>query len=136
MRLPERNLYVATLGAVMVLSLAAALLAFFGVSDIAFGFLALVGLLLPVVSHLRMRRSLAAIKKVAITPHAAAPDLANDRLLRIEESIRTLEHKLADIQATQSQQGAVSEISKQAQAVRREARLARLLNEETLKGLK
>ena len=136
MRLPEKNLYVAALGAVMVLSLVAALLAFFGVSDIALGFLALVVLLIPVVAHLRMRRSLSAIKKVVANPHSAAPDLANDRLLRIEESIRTLDHKLADIQATQSQQGAVSEISKQAQAVRREARLARLLNEETLKGLK
>ena len=63
MRLPEKNLYVAALGAVMVLSLVAALLAFFGVSDIALGFLALVALLIPVVAHLRMRRSLSAIKR-------------------------------------------------------------------------
>ena len=50
MRLPEKNLYIAALGAVMVLSLVAALLAFFGVSDIALGFLALVALLIPVVA--------------------------------------------------------------------------------------
>lgn len=136
MRLPEKKIYAAALGVAMILSFVAALLAFLGLSNIALGLLAIVLLVFPVISHLRMRRSLAAMRKVIANPNSAAPDVAGDRLLRIEESIRALERGMADLKETQNQQGAVSEITKQAQAVRREARMARLLNEETLKGLK
>ncbi|MFK3620477.1 hypothetical protein ACGIJE_01340 [Corynebacterium hesseae] len=136
MRLSEKKMYAAALAAAMVLYLVAAILAFVGVSNIALGFLSLATLFLPVVSHLRMRRSLAATRKMVSNPQSLSPDVAGDRLLRIEDSIRALERGMADLKEAQRRQGAVSEITKQAQAVRREARLARLLNEETLKNLK
>lgn len=135
MRLPEKKAYLGAMAAVAVLAMIGALLALVGWYGLGIAFIGVAVALLPIIGHLRMRRELAAFKKIITHPHTTNPDVIDERIQRMEESIRSIADGIGELRTLQEEQGAVTEISKQAQAIRREARMARLLNEATRKGL-
>lgn len=135
MRLPDKKIYIVAMAAIAGLALLGSLLSAFGWHEIGIALIGITVALLPVIGHLRMRRSLSAFRKIITHPNTANPDVIDERIHRIEESIRQISDEIGELKIIQEEQGAVSEISKQAQAIRREARMARLLNEAARQDL-
>lgn len=129
----SRVVYLGLFGGQVLLALLAAVFALLGYLPATLVFAALALAIGPILAHVRMRRFLAALRRVggstASSGTVALDSGISTRLSALETSLNDLSDKVDTIAAKQSD-CATGEASKYANEIRREARAIRLMLHE------
>lgn len=131
----DKKLYLASMGFIMVCALIACVLGVFGKYGFAIAFLALAIASLPALGHLRMRRTLSAMRQLRFGGHNAAPAISNAQLQSVEQRMLAIQDDLREVRTIQDAQSNIQELAQFSADIRREARMARVLNETTRQEL-
>ena len=140
MKNKDRLLYFGVAGASIFSALVSGILAFAGQPNFALAFLAIAVMLLPVVSHLRMRRMLSSLRAQQRNGSVVSADRAisdsisslNTQVNRLSNEVQT---RLTKLEEEVENNLKAPQFDKAANEVRRESRMIRLIAERLSSNL-
>lgn len=120
----EKKIYIVVLSLIVGFACLGAAFGLFGAANWAFLFCGLAVSLIPVVSHLRMRRMLNAMRRL----RGDGGHIDDDYLKSLETSVSKLNQRVETVAAALSN-SEVSQLARLANEIRRESRMIRLKTE-------
>ncbi len=120
----EKKIYIVVFSLIVGFACLGAAFGLFGAANWAFLFCGLAIALIPVVSHLRMRRMLNAMRRL----NGNGGHIADDHLKSLETSVSKLSQRVETVSAALSN-SEVGQLARLANEIRRESRMIRLKTE-------